>query len=202
MTSTPITAPVTVADLPTHEQPIHEILHRAHAHLSMRFKDLHNVAWPRKARDLQGRADAMLIDLTRHVNAVHAVAVDELRAVGEEDTANALRDACHEIEQAMVWVKARLYGSSTMVHCSFANLVNDLELKVKALVDLEKIALAELRQHHDHAQLLRIGLRLLRIEAKAPTRPHPHLPHQGRMGSISRAIVSRTDRIWNTFEAR
>ncbi|EON22114.1 MULTISPECIES: hypothetical protein [Nocardioides] len=190
------------AHLSTQEQPIHEVIRRAHQRLARRFEDLHVVAWPRQARDLQCRADAMLTDLTRHVNAVRAVVVDELRAVDNGDTAIALRDACHRVERTAVWVKARLYGSSAMAHCSFADLVTGLELEVKAIVDLENVALADLDQCHDHTELLHIALRLHRIEETAPTRPHPHLPHRGRLGSVSRAIVSRTDALWDTFEGR
>lgn len=199
----PTAPPIAAADLSTtHEQAIHQVIRRAHTRLKTRFEDLHIVAWPRQARDLQCRADAMLIDLTRHVNAVRAVAVDEMRAVGDDVTADALRAACHAIERTMGRVKARLYGSSTMARCSFTDLLSELELEVAALVHLENAALVELRKHHGHAQLLRIGLRLLRVEVHAPTRPHPHLPHRGRMGSISRAIVSRTDAVWDSFEGR
>ncbi|MDP4014085.1 MAG: hypothetical protein Q8P38_05660 [Candidatus Nanopelagicales bacterium] len=189
-------------DLATHEQPIQEIIRVAHERLAQRFEDVHVMTWPRQARDVQHRADAMLIELTRHVNAVRAVAVDEVRSVGEADLAQALRTLCRDVEQSTWWIKARLYGNSSMSKCSFPALVAEVEEQVATLLDLEQQALTQLRKHHDHAGLVRIGQRLLRVEAHSPTRPHPHLPHQGRLGALARAVTSRTDAIWDTVEGR
>jgi hypothetical protein len=47
-----------------------------------------------------------------------------------------------------------------------------------------------------------LAQRVFDAETRAPTRPHPHLPHTGRASLVARRLWAVADAIWDRAEGR
>jgi hypothetical protein len=157
-----------------------------------------------RPRDAQAAADMFLAATSRHLAAVEEVLVDEVRRVvphSEQLVADYL-EAARDLEQVLSLVKARVYGE---VHAASLGW-SDLWVRVRTRFDhhnrLENEMVARLAEHgaEDHSDAL--ARAVFEAEIKAPTRPHPLLPHRGPLGHLARKLFAIADRFWDTAEGR
>lgn len=109
--------------------------------------------------------------------------------------------ASRHYEHALNAVKAKLYHSAHAPHATWASVWTEVDEAFRTTWKIELALVADLAETRtaddpDWAQ------RLHRSELKAPTRPHPHIPHQGVAGQAARAVARRVDAFWDAAEGR
>lgn len=154
-------------------------------------------------RDQYPPIDTFLAAASRHLGAVTAVVVPAVRSHLDDGTERAreLVDQTRRLEETLNQVKAKLYGSTYAIRRPWRSVWDDVRREFEASCDLEARLVADLagaRREGDPEW----GEQLYRAELSAPTRPHPHIPHQGVPGRMARAVALRVDRFWDTAEGR
>jgi hypothetical protein len=105
------------------------------------------------------------------------------------------------LEQAEAQVKAHLYGSTYAIRRTWESLWSDVRREFAATWQQEQSLVADLAAQRkdgdpDWAE------ELYHAELKAPTRPHPFVPHQGVPGAVARRVALRIDKFWDMAEGR
>ncbi|MEQ6899986.1 hypothetical protein [Nocardioides sp. YIM 152588] len=176
-------------------QMTHEVLasRLAHAQASMPTKD--------RPRDRFPATDRFLASTSRHVAAANAVLVPEFAAhlADGKAQAKAFTAASKHLEEALAHTKAKLYGSTYDVKRPWRAVWAEVDEAFEEYMVLEEDLVAAL-PHDEHRNEL--AERLYRSELKAPTRPHPYIPHRGATGKVARGVAVRVDRFWDTAEGR
>jgi hypothetical protein len=159
---------------------------------------------PGRPRDAQAAADTFLAATSRHLAAVEEVLVDEVRRVvpDSESLVADYLDAARDLEQSLALLKARLYGE---VHAASLGWP-DVWTRVRGRLDrhnrLENELVAQLARHGDADHLDALARAVFEAETRAPTRPHPLVPHRGLLGHLARRVFAVADRFWDTAEGR
>lgn len=159
---------------------------------------------PRRPRDSYAATDTFLAVTSRHIAATETVLVPHLRAVVPDGGALArdYLDAARRLEQALWLLKARLYGEAHAVHLRWPDLWESAHARLSDHNRLEDRVVEEVRRHSDSPALEPLVSRLHGAETRAPSRPHPRLPHSGPLSPVARRIWAVADRFWDTVEAR
>lgn len=157
---------------------------------------------PARPRAERPTVDQFLRTASRHNAAMLAVVLPAVRARLPEGSrkAHALVAQVRHVEVALNWIKAKEYGSTYAVRTSWDSLWEDLYTEFEALCALEEELAHELDtassdDHPDWATALH------HAELRAPSRPHPWIPHQGVAGKSARAVARRIDAFWDTSQA-
>ncbi|RJS46065.1 hypothetical protein D4739_07430 [Nocardioides cavernaquae] len=119
---------------------------------------------------------------------------------GAERAREFIRQA-RRFEYAMAQVKAKLYGSTYAIRRTWDSLWSDVRREFEATWELEQALVNDLAEQH-HEGDPDWGEELCHAELKAPTRPHPYVPHQGLPGKVARRVALRVDRFWDMAEGR
>ncbi len=147
--------------------------------------------------------DTFLASASRHENAAIEVLVKAARRRlpdGEARGRVFIQQVRH-LEAAMAQVKARLYGSTYAIKRSWESVWSDTRDELLTTRQLEQALCRDLdaaRQEGDPDW----AEELYRAELRAPTRPHPFVPHQGIAGRLARRVALRVDRFWDMAEGR
>lgn len=147
--------------------------------------------------------DTFLASASRHENAAVAVLVPAARRRlpdGTERGREFVRQV-RRLEGAMAQVKARLYGSTYAVRRSWSSVWDDAREELAATRALERKLCADL-DASTHAGDPDLADQLYRAELRAPTRPHPYVPHRGLRGRLARKVALYVDRFWDMAEGR
>lgn len=156
---------------------------------------------PRKGYE---RIDTFLQAAARHLNAVDAVLLSQVRHQ-LPDGARLTRDylsTARRLEVALATVKALEYGSVQRSRRTWTSVWHDVDVALVEHRRLELQLVETLADHLTGAQLSRLASRLEGTEAHAPTRVHPYLPHRGASGWVARLVLRRVDAFWDTAEGR
>jgi len=161
------------------------------------------------ARPEQTRRGCPPIDQFNAGTSRHLHAVDEalLPAVSAhcEDGARLVHEyllAPRRLEVLLFHVKAHEYGSTWETTHEWPTLWGEVE---EALIDQEEREdelVSRLAEEASDDVLLLVAERITAAERRAPTRPHPHLPHTGPLGSMARMVSSKLDSVWDEVEGR
>ncbi|HEX8779898.1 MAG TPA: hypothetical protein VF728_01840 [Nocardioides sp.] len=156
-----------------------------------------------RPRDQYPPIDTFLASTSRHLGAVTSVVVPAVRTHLDDGAARAREfvEQCRRLEMALNQVKAKLYGSSYAVRRSWGSIWDDVREEFDETTRLETALVADIATHL-HEQDPDWGEELYHAELRAPTRPHPFIPHQGARGKVARAVALRVDRFWDTAEGR
>lgn len=159
---------------------------------------------PERPRDGFAATDTFLAATSRHLAAVQAVLLDEVRrsVPSPEALLAEYLEAARELEQSLSLVKARLYGEAHAIHLAWQELWTRVRTQLTTHNRLETRMVDELIRRDDPARVDGLARRLFDAETRAPTRPHPLLPHTGPFSGIARRIWSIADRFWDTAEGR
>lgn len=156
-----------------------------------------------RPRDRFPASDTFLASTSRHVAAINAVLVPAVRRLPDgRDLAHELVHRSRRLELAMAQAKAKLYGSSYAVRRSWLVIWADVHHAFDDLMEAEEDAAHRLAVRTDEAFRNLLSDRIYLAELRAPTRPHPYLPHRGPAGRIARGVAHSVDRFWDTAEGR
>ena len=134
---------------------------------------------PHRPRDTFAATDAFLAATSRHLSAVEAVLVDQVRHT-VPDADGLVHDyllAARDLEHTMFLVKGRLYGEAHAIHLDWAQLWVRVQAQLADHNRLETRLVDELVRHGDPDLVDGLARRVFDAETHAPTRPHPMLPH-------------------------
>jgi hypothetical protein len=148
--------------------------------------------------------DAFLATTSQHLAAVIEVivpAAQEQGRDGSRDARHFLRE-CRRLEKALVLAKGKLYGSANSAHIPWARVWRHVAATFDRVLDAEQRMIDRLAADVAPAHQELLVSRWTDAEPKAPTRPHPYLPHCGASGRIARRIWARADRAWDYAEGR
>lgn len=156
---------------------------------------------PDHPRDHYPAIDTFLAAASRHNAAVVQVLVPAARKHLPDGPARARAyvDGSRQFEAALNQIKGKLYGSAYSVHTPWSRLWTAVQAEFEGLWAIElSLAsdLAEVDIPVDWSQ------KLYDAESNAPSRPHPHIPHQGAAGTVARAVARRVDSFWDAAEGR
>lgn len=159
---------------------------------------------PHQPRDNYAATDTFLAATSRHVAAVEAVLLEQVRHDGPEGHALAKEylGVARQLELTLALIKGRLYGEAHAIYLNW----QDLWVDARSLLDqhnrLERRLVEEVIAHGDPVLLDGLALRIFNVEAHGPTRPHPRTPHTGLLGLAARRMWAYADRFWDAAEGR
>ncbi len=154
----------------------------------------------------QARAvtDTFLGATSRHLAALDEVLLDDVRRFvpDPDELVTTYLATARDLEQTLALMKARLYGEAHAIHLSWPELWARVRGQLAEHNRLETELSERLIQYGGDGNIDRLPRRLFEAETKAPTRPHPLLPHTGPMGRVARRIWAVADRFWDAAEGR
>lgn len=156
-----------------------------------------------RPRDRFPATDTFLASASRHNAAVNAVLVPAARRL--PDGPRLTHEFVHRsraLERSLFELKSKLYGSAYAVRLPWSVVWSDVRRDFDAAWQAEHDLVNSLATVLDKAGADDLADRLYRCELRAPTRPHPYLPHQRVAGRVARKVSRQVDRFWDTAEGR
>jgi hypothetical protein len=159
---------------------------------------------PLRPRDHYAATDSFLASTSRHLAAVEAVIVAQVRhSVPDGDAlAHEYLHAARQLELTLAWIKGKLYGEAHAIHLKWPELWADTRSLLEEHNRLERRMVEELIRHGDPLLVDGLARRMFDSETHGPTRPHPRTPHTGLLGLAARRMWAVADRIWDAAEGR
>ncbi|MEP9383847.1 hypothetical protein [Nocardioides sp. KR10-350] len=148
--------------------------------------------------------DLFLSGTSKHLHAVDQVVLPSVRVnckYGGYLVHDYLRPA-RELEVVLAHVKAHEYGSTYETSFDWAKVWGDVERAFAGQWGQERKLADRLGKELPDELLEKITADLRAAEERAPTRPHPYLPHTGHAGSFTRRIMRVADSFWDAVEGR
>ncbi len=152
----------------------------------------------------RARVNAFLAATSRHLGAVDEALLPEVarRMPDGHERVKAYLHAARLLEQALVRLKARLYGELHVAHAPWAQVWDDVRRQLAHHNENERALVEDLTAGLDRDVAQSLADRVYRSELRAPTRAHPYLPHTGWAGVAARRMWALADRFWDTTEGR
>jgi len=159
---------------------------------------------PERPRERYAAADSFMAATSRHLAAVEAVILAPVRRTVPDGRALVDRylESVKRLERALALIKARLYGEVHAAPLGWPALWARVQAGLAEHNLLESQLVEELIRHGDVAEVDGLARTMFDAEKRAPTRPHPYLPHRGLLGRVSRRVWALADRFWDVAEAR
>jgi len=166
-------------------------------------EDAHAQAATALAPETAAPLDAV-VWLSAHLAAVgRVVAPVATRRLGE--SAAALREGHRrdlELERMLRIAERRYSGDVLASGLDGERIRSAIAARLDAHAELEHARLAALADLLDDAEQHQLAEAYLDALVKAPTRPHPHLPHHGVTGGIAFRVDAVRDRLLDTMDSR
>jgi hypothetical protein len=166
-------------------------------------EDAHSQAMAALTTDESSPLDAV-VWLSAHLaamsRAVTPVAVRRL-----DESAARLRDAYRrdlDLERILRIAERRHSGDALAAGLDPRRLRSAIVERLHAHAEIEHDRLRGLSELLDSEAQLTLGMAYLDALAKAPTRPHPHVPHSGLVGAIAFRVEAIRDRVLDTMDGR
>ncbi|GAC1380927.1 MAG: hypothetical protein NVSMB48_07920 [Marmoricola sp.] len=158
----------------------------------------------RPSRGAYPETDTFLASTARHLAAVSAVLVPAaLHALADGDErARTFVHQSRRLELSLSQVKAKLYGEAHAIHRTWTAVWDEVGQEFSAAMSMERDLVDDLRERLTDEEMNALALRVYRAELRAPTRPHPFLPHRGLAGRVARRITHGVDHFWDSTEGR
>jgi hypothetical protein len=152
----------------------------------------------------RARVNAFMAATSRHLGAVEEALLPEVarRMPDGHDRVKAYLREARLLEQALVRLKARLYGELHVAHAPWAEVWDDVRRRLAGHNEKELELIGDLTATLDREVAQSLADRVYRAELKAATRAHPYLPHTGLLGLAARRVWALADRFWDTAEGR
>jgi hypothetical protein len=159
---------------------------------------------PRQPRDHYAATDTFIAATSRHLAAVEAVLLEQVRHDGPEGHALAKEylSVARQLELTLALIKGRLYGEAHAIYLNWQELWVDARSLLDQHNRLERRLVEEVIAHGDPVLLDGLARRIFNVEAHGPTRPHPRTPHTGLLGLAARRMWAFADRFWDAAEGR
>ncbi|MGN6162817.1 MAG: hypothetical protein ACTHOG_14090 [Marmoricola sp.] len=165
----------------------------------------HGPARPlRPSRGAYPDTDTFLASTSRHLAAASAVLVPAARRALEDgdQRARAFVQQSKRLEISLSQVKAKLYGEAHAIHRTWSQVWDEVGREFRATMAMEKQLVEDLHGLLSDEEMSTLAQRVYRAELRAPTRPHPFLPHRGLAGRMARRIAHGVDQFWDNTECR
>lgn len=159
---------------------------------------------PGRPGEARMNTDRFLAQASRHAAATTRVLLPSLAQhlpAGRAEVRDHLR-AIRRLERTLVKAKAKEYGQAQTVRVPWASVWSGVQHHLTRTITAERRLAAMLGEHLDSDHEARLRDRLAQAIAKAPTRPHPHLPHTGIPGHVARTVCAKLDALWDEVEGR
>jgi len=181
---------------------LHEALQHTHDTLAGRLKAA-RTAIDRREVSRRGcpPIDLFLSATSKHLHAVDQVVLPVARARGDGLVHDYLA-AAKAFEVVLAHAKAHEFGSVYETSFDWAGVWDDVEEGFAEQWEQESRIAVHLTEELPDEDLRRLCVDLDAAEAKAPTRPHPFLPHTGAGGSLARGVMRVADAFWDAVEGR
>ena len=148
--------------------------------------------------------DTFLASISRHLAAVTDSLVPTVRhrLPNGSDRAHEFSHQCRHLESSLATIKAKLYGSAYAVSTPWADIWADVRREFDRTMAMEHDLVTALAEDLTDEENDHLVDRLFHAELKAPTRPHPYVPHLGVSGRVARRVCRQVDNFWDTAEGR
>lgn len=157
----------------------------------------------RSAIECRMNTDDFLVAASQHLSSVVEVVLPAAQRIpGSRPLARELLVATKRLERALVMLKAKQYGQAQNVGRTWEEVWGQVRDRLDAVSRIEQRVADELADALPPDDLERLTGRLEHAARRAPTRPHPNLPHQGVAGRVVRSVWGRADRLWDELEGR
>jgi hypothetical protein len=182
-------------ELTTNVELTHEVL-------AARLDDArHSKPTKDRPRDRFPSTDRFLASASRHVAAVNSVLLPAAAHQPEgRQFAKEFARQSRRLEAAMAQAKGKLYGSTYSIRSPWTSVWGEIHDELEAWFAMEASLVERLKASPDARK--KLAERLYAVESRAPSRPHPYLPHRGLPGRAARRVARGVDRFWDTAEGR
>lgn len=169
-------------------------------------------------RSLEARSESLFADrdnAPHHTDALvgaagrHLAAIDQVvlpmvgrRVEGGGKLVGTYLHEARRFERALVQLKGRVYGESHAAELRWSDVRSNVRAALREHNDAERNVIARLAETLTSSALAETAERVFRAEVRAPTRPHPYLPHSGLSGTVARKISAVADRFWDATQGR
>lgn len=152
----------------------------------------------------RARVNAFMAATSRHLAAVDEALLPEVahRLPDGHRRAAEYLHAARRLEQALVRLKARLYGELHVAHLPWPGVLDEVRRHLAEYDEVELALVRDLTAGLDRQEADALADRVYRAELRAPTRAHPYLPHTGVLGVAARRVWAVADRFWDATEGR
>jgi hypothetical protein len=159
---------------------------------------------PERPRERYAAADSFMAATSRHLAAVEAVILTPVRRTVPHGSAlvHDYLQVVKALEHTLAQAKAQLYGEVHAAYLSRPALWSRVHTQLTEHNRIESQMVEQLIRHGDTAEVDGLARRVFDAEKRAPTRPHPYLPHTGLLSRISRRVWAFADRFWDSAEGR
>jgi len=152
----------------------------------------------------RAKTDRFLVAASRHASATTRVFLPVTRtslSSGITEVRSFVAEA-KRLERVLVKAKAKQYGQAQSVNEPWDSVWDGVRRQLERILDMERRLIMLLDERLGTEAQLQLSARFRRAFANSPTRPHPHLPHTGPLGSMARMVSSKLDSVWDEVEGR
>lgn len=162
------------------------------------------IARPEQTRRGCPPIDRFNAGTARHLHAVDEVLLPAVSAhcEGGADLVHDYLPTARHLEVLLFHVKAHEYGSTWETTHDWPTLWGEVEEALAAQEEQEDGLVSRLAEEASDDELLLVAERMSAADRKAPSRPHPHLPHTGLPGKVVRRVARPLDAVWDAVEGR
>jgi len=153
------------------------------------------------AREDYPQIDTFMASTSRHLAGFSAALLPYARRSKREEAQEFVAES-RRLELALCQAKAKLYGEAHAIHLTWQQVWTDVVHEFETTMMLETRLVRHLVDTMEPATMDDLALRLYHAELHAPTRPHPHLPHDGMRGRVARRMATTVDRFWDNAQGR
>lgn len=162
------------------------------------------IARPEQTRRGCPPIDQFNAGTSRHLHAVDEALLPAVSAHVENGSAlvHEYLPTARHLEVLLFHVKAHEYGSTWETTHDWPTLWGEVEEALVAQQVKEEELVSHLAEEASDEVLVLVAARMTVAERRAPSRPHPHLPHTGLSGKVVRRLARPVDAIWDSVEGR
>jgi hypothetical protein len=162
------------------------------------------IARPEQTRRGCPPIDQFNAGTSRHLHAVDEALLPAVSAHVENGSAlvHEYLPTARHLEVLLFHVKAHEYGSTWETTHDWPTLWGEVEEALVAQEVKEEELVSHLAEEASDDVLVLVAGRMTVAERRAPSRPHPHLPHTGLSGKVVRRVARPVDAIWDAVEGR
>ncbi len=162
------------------------------------------IARPEQTRRGCPPIDQFNAGTSRHLHAVDEALLPAVSAHVENGSAlvHEYLPTARHLEVLLFHVKAHEYGSTWETTHDWPTLWGEVEEALVAQEVMEEELVSHLAEEASDDVLVLVAARMTVAERRAPSRPHPHLPHTGLSGKVVRRVARPVDAIWDAVEGR
>jgi hypothetical protein len=141
--------------------------------------------------------------LSAHLAATQLVVYPAARRhLGDDSALSVLARHTIRLEEALRLLERQQSGDASAIRMDAARLTRSLVELATIHARAERALLRRMSEHLSVPEQRLLLQDYRRALEHAPTRPHPHMPHTGRLGALAFAVDGRRDRLMDGLDGR